>query len=175
MLLLQVSLFFYGLSYGIILTLDISSIEFWYLLVLLTLEIINARYQFLLGLAKKLFKIQHEPPSILEAHISGYNAINSFHLIGFIYIISSLNLNTANFEYNLSSYLKPLQKPAIVWVFFTAYEIISLFRLRRWENLLIAGYDSNTYVQVAIRAIGLSLGLWFFYLGLGIPTKIFAA
>lgn len=157
-----------------ILTLEISSIEFWYLLVLLTLEIINNRFQFLLELAKRAFKIQNQKPSILEAQISGYNAINSFHLIGFVYIICSAGLNTSNFSYNLSAYLKPMQKPAIIWVFFTAYEIISLIRLRRWQNLFILGYESNTYPQIAIRGVALSLGLFFFYLGLGIPSKIFA-
>lgn len=45
---LQLPLFLTGLEYGTILSQDISTIEFWYLLVLFTLQIINERTQFFL-------------------------------------------------------------------------------------------------------------------------------
>jgi len=44
--LLQISFFLVGISYGLILTLESNTIEFWYLLVMLTLDIVNTRYQF---------------------------------------------------------------------------------------------------------------------------------
>lgn len=45
---LQLPLFVTGLEYGTILTRDISTIEFWYLMVFFSLQIINDRTQFFL-------------------------------------------------------------------------------------------------------------------------------
>lgn len=45
---LQVPLFLMGLDYGVILTVNTSSIEYWYLMVLFTLQVINERTQFTL-------------------------------------------------------------------------------------------------------------------------------
>ena len=45
---LQLPLFLTGLEYGAILSFDVSTIEFWYLLVAFSLQIINDRTQFLL-------------------------------------------------------------------------------------------------------------------------------
>ena len=47
---LQIPMFIMGLEYGIILTLQTSSIEYWYLMVFFTLQIINERTQFALRL-----------------------------------------------------------------------------------------------------------------------------
>ena len=47
---LQLPLFLTGLEYGTILSFDLSTIEFWYLLVAFSLQIINDRTQFLLQL-----------------------------------------------------------------------------------------------------------------------------
>jgi hypothetical protein len=45
---LQLPLFITGLEYGTILTRDMSTIEFWYLMVFFSLQIINDRTQFFL-------------------------------------------------------------------------------------------------------------------------------
>ena len=47
---LQIPMFILGLEYGVILTLQTSSIEYWYLMVFFTLQIINERTQFALRL-----------------------------------------------------------------------------------------------------------------------------
>lgn len=56
--LMPISMFLSGLSYGMLMTLSVSSIEFWYMLVLLTLDVVNSRYQFLLIMLKKLLRIK---------------------------------------------------------------------------------------------------------------------
>ena len=47
---LQLPLFLTGLEYGAILSFDLSTIEFWYLLVAFSLQIINDRTQFFLNI-----------------------------------------------------------------------------------------------------------------------------
>jgi hypothetical protein len=47
---LQLPLFLTGLYYGAILSFDLQTIEFWYLLVTFSLQIINDRTQFLLNI-----------------------------------------------------------------------------------------------------------------------------
>lgn len=51
---LQLPLFITGLEYGTILTRDTSTIEFWYLMVFFSLQIINDRTQFFLRILVKI-------------------------------------------------------------------------------------------------------------------------
>ena len=52
---LQLPFFILGLEYGVILTLQTGQIEYWYLMVCFTLEIINDRTQFLLRMLISIF------------------------------------------------------------------------------------------------------------------------
>lgn len=45
---LQITLFLIGLEYGTVLTIQVGEIEFWYLIVFFTLQIINDRSHFIL-------------------------------------------------------------------------------------------------------------------------------
>jgi len=45
---LQITLFLIGLEYGTVLTIPVGEIEFWYLIVFFTLQIINDRTHFIL-------------------------------------------------------------------------------------------------------------------------------
>jgi hypothetical protein len=53
---LQLPLFITGLEYGTILTRDISTIEFWYMMVFFSLQIINDRTQFFLRIMINIAK-----------------------------------------------------------------------------------------------------------------------
>ena len=64
---LQLPFFIMGLEFGVILTLQTSSIEYWYLMVFFTLEIINDRTQFLLRMLKSIFNACRSNVSHREA------------------------------------------------------------------------------------------------------------
>ena len=77
-----------GLFVGVLLsTQTVDSVEFWYLILFYTLSIVNDRTQFLLSLLKKLFFMWKEKPGILPAHSSGHVSLQSFYLVGFVYML----------------------------------------------------------------------------------------
>lgn len=137
---LQISFFLYGLWMGMILTLDLSQIEFWYLIILFTLDIINTRFQILPTLIKQMDRCRWWP-SLVEAQVSGYLAINSLHIVVFMYIVCVGKLNSAHFSFTMASYLTPMYKPFIIWIFTIVYELISLLRLRNMQKCIIVGYQ----------------------------------
>lgn len=49
-----------------------------------------------------------------------------------------------------------------------AYEAMCLVLERKRRDILLIGYTNNGIVHTIIRAFMLALGLWMFYLGLGI-------
>lgn len=137
--LLQISFYLYGLWMGMILTLDLSQIEFWYLIILFTLDIINTRFQILVTLIKQMGKCRLWPSKV-EAQVSGHLAINSLHIVVFIYIVCAGKLNSAHFSFTMANYLTPMYKPFVVWIFTIVYELISLLRLRNMQKCIIIGY-----------------------------------
>lgn len=91
-----------------------------------------------------------------------------------MYTICALGLNSPHFTYNLQVYLVTEKyKAAIIWIFLSTYEIICLVKLRNREDLLIVGYADYRYLRIAARVLVMGMGLWFFFLGLGIPSDIF--
>ena len=168
----QLELFLSGLSYGMILTLDTGNVEFWYLLVLLTLDIVNTRYQFVLRLINQLFYSQ-ETFYIGQAKISGFTALNSLHLVILAYMVIKLKLNSSHSNADMSIYVSEWYGPILVWVFFSIYEIISLVQLRKRNNLIIIGTKENNCYKSFGRGFALAVGLWLFYLGLTVPQSIF--
>ena len=100
-LFLQIPLFLMGLEYGIVLSVSMSEIEFWYLLVFFTLQIMNDRTQFFLRVMANLvkfcfpkMKITPTPDHtkmnnhVLPAHWNGFSCVHSFHMISLIYIFT---------------------------------------------------------------------------------------
>ena len=100
-LFLQIPLFIIGLEYGTILSVSISEIEFWYLVVFFTLQVMNERTQFFLKVMVNLVKFCYPKmkttptpdPSkrnnhILSSHCNGFSSMHSFHLVGCVYIFT---------------------------------------------------------------------------------------
>jgi hypothetical protein len=153
-----------------LLTLSRSTTEFWYLMVLLTLEIVNSRFQFTVRLLASLLKT---PPKVFEAQSQGHACINSFHLFLFVYIVCSLKIGFRHMPINLGQYIQGGEIPTIIWVFFSLYETAALFKLRNCENIMVIGEKSHSILDRVFRVLALMVGLWFFYLGLCIPSSIF--
>lgn len=114
----------------------------------------------------------HHP--ILPAHANGYAAIHSFHLFLLVFIYSGLNLFTApyNSSTSFSNYLNPPYKVIIVWILSSIYEIMSLLLERKSKHKILFGFTSNRWWRSVLRGFTLSLGMWFFYLGLGVGTLL---
>lgn len=99
-LFLQITLFLIGLEYGTVLAVPVGEIEFWYLIVFFTLQIINDRTHFILKVLIKIAtfclpQLQATPGShsnknnqILPPHWNGFSSIHSFHLIAAVYILT---------------------------------------------------------------------------------------
>lgn len=98
---LQIPLFLIGLEYGTILSVSLGEIEFWYLIVAFSLQIMNDRTHFFLNVMTNLVKfcypkmkttptpdLKKKNNHILPAHWNGYSCLHSFHLIILIYIFT---------------------------------------------------------------------------------------
>ena len=166
-------------------TIAVGEIEFWYLIVFFTLQIMNDRTHFFLNVMVNLVKFcfpqmktTPTPDSakknnhILSAH--GFSSINSFHLIACVYIFTSLPLSSSPYtsSFSLSSYIQNNQwyKPLIIWGLVNVYEIMCLMLEKKNQNVMLIGYTKNRWYTVICRGIMLVLGLWFFYIGLGVGT-----
>ena len=113
-------------------------------------------------------KNQHHP--ILPPHANGYACINSSHLFLLVYIYSQLHLYTAPYssDTSFSVYTKGGYKPVVVWLLSSVYEIMSLILEKGSKNKLFFGYTSNKWWRCILRGFMLSLGMWMFYIGLGV-------
>lgn len=142
-LFLQITLFLIGLEYGTVLTVPVGEIEFWYLIVFFTLQIINDRTHFTLKVFVNMitfcFPSIKETPSgykmqrnnnLLPPHWNGFSSIHSFHLIAAVYILIQLPIFTSPYDQtlNLSFYSQNGQwyKPLIVWALISVYEIMCI-------------------------------------------------
>ena len=186
---LQLPLFLTGLYYGAILSFDIQTIEFWYLLVTFSLQIVNDRTHFLLNVlvsilsncSKKstdeemIVKNKTRKYSILPAHSNGYACLHSFHIFILVYIYAGLGLYTAPFTSSLpiSIYITPGYKPVVVWLLSSVYEIMSILLSKTKKNVMFFGFISNKWWRSVLRGFVLSLGMWVFYLGLGLGVQTF--
>ena len=117
---LQIPLFLMGLEYGVILTLRTNYIEYWYLMVFFTLQIINDRTQFVLRICISILQAcrnnrqrrggeetedgssphAKRDISVLAAHASGYSCVNSFHIICLIYIFTQLPIYSSPYTFD---------------------------------------------------------------------------
>lgn len=182
---LQLPLFVTGLEYGTILTRDLATIEFWYLMVCFSLQIINERTQFFLrimvniadycssGRQDKDHKSQPQHP-VLPAHANGHAALNSFHLFLLVYIYAGLGLYTAPYsaDQSLRQYVSPWYKPLVVWLLSSVYEVMSLVLEKRAKHKILFGHTSNRWWRSVLRGFLLALGMWVFYIGLGVGASI---
>lgn len=114
-------------------------------------------------------------PPVLPAQANGYACIHSFHLFIIVYIYGKLGLFTAPYNElsSLLSYVEPWYKPIIVWVLTSVYEIMSLVLQKNSKDRLLFGYTSNRWWRSILRGFMLALGMWIFYLGLGVGALLF--
>ena len=182
---LQIPLFIMGLEYGVILTLQTSSIEYWYLMVFFTLQIINERTQFTLRLliaminrcrssSRSREKVEHL--SVLPAHSSGFSCLHSLHIVCIIYVFTSLPLYSSPYTSTtvLGAYISAeWYIPLTTWLLASVYEIMCLILERKRKDKLLIGYLDNGIGHMIFRGLMLVLGFWMFYLGLGIGNYMF--
>jgi hypothetical protein len=111
---------------------------------------------------------------VLPAHANGYSSINSFHLFLLVYIYSELSLFTAPYDSSssLRLYTSPWYKPLIVWILTSIYEIMSLVLEKNSKHKLLFGFTSNKWWRSVLRGFILSLGMWLFYIGLGVGVLL---
>ncbi len=185
-------LFIVGLEYGTILAISVGEVEFWYLIVCFTLQVINDRTHFILKAMVRMMQFCYPTintnntsltptttPSItprnnhlLPAHSNGFTSIHSFHLIACVYLTTTLPISATPYtsSFRLSMYLSNGQwyKPLIIWGLISVYEIMCIVLERKRENIMLIGYTTNKWWAVLSRGVTLALGLWMFYMGLGV-------
>jgi hypothetical protein len=57
-----------------------------------------------------------------------------------------------------------------VWSLVSVYEVMCLALEKRKENVMLIGYTKNRWYHVISRGVMLVLGLWMFYIGLGVAA-----
>ena len=111
---------------------------------------------------------------ILSPHWNGFSSIHSFHLIAAVYILTYLPIFSSpyNSTLNLSFYEQNNQwyKPLIVWALIYVYEIMSIILQSKRQNILLIGYTNNRWYMAITRGFMLVLGMWMFYIGLGVSA-----
>ena len=63
--------------------------------------------------------------------------------------------------------------PLVTWLLAEVYEIMSLVLLRKKRNKLLFGFTDNGKLHTLFRTFMLVIGLYMFYLGLGIGNELF--
>ena len=111
----------------------------------------------------------------MPAHANGYACIHSFHLFLLVYIYAELNLFTAPYSSasSLVIYVTPAYKPIVVWLLSSVYEIMSMVLEKNCRNKILFGFTSNKWWRSILRGFLLSLGMWSFYLGLGVGALVY--
>lgn len=176
---LQLPLLLTGLDYGAVLSFGLDTIEFWYLLVAFSLQIVNDRTQFLLGLLTSLPCSPERPPSrphsVLPPHANGYACLQSYHIFLLVYIYAGLGLYAPPFQGGggLEGLMAPGGKPVVVWLLTSVYETMSVLLCKHRKDLLLFGFTSSKWWRSMLRGLVLALGMWAFYLGLSLSASTF--
>jgi hypothetical protein len=91
-----------------------------------------------------------------------------------VFIYAGLNLFTAPFtaQTSLAGYITPWYKVIVVWLLSSVYEIMSLLLEKKSKHKILYGFTSNKWWRSVLRGFTLSLGMWFFYLGLGVGVLL---
>jgi hypothetical protein len=91
-----------------------------------------------------------------------------------VYIYAELNLFTYPYtsQISLLSYVSPWYKVIVVWLLSSVYEVMSLLLEKKAKHKILFGFTSNRWWRSVLRGFTLSLGMWFFYLGLGVGALI---
>lgn len=110
-LFLQIPLLMMGLEVGVGMMVGVSEIEFWYLIVGMTLQVMNDRTHFFLNVMVNMvrfcfpqMKTTPTPDAIkrnnhiLPAHWNGYCSINSFHIVACVYLMTQLPLSSSPYS-----------------------------------------------------------------------------
>jgi hypothetical protein len=153
-----------------------------------SLQIINDRTQFFLQLLVSIKDYCFSKDSdsnlvarsarkyrVLPAHANGYACLHSFHVFILVYIYAGLELYTSPYsQYDpIIIYITPGYKPVVVWLLTSIYEILSILLEKNRKNVLFFGFTSNKWWRSILRGFVLSLGMWAFYLGLGLGVLTF--
>lgn len=111
----------------------------------------------------------------MPAHANGYACVHSFHLFIIVYIYAGLELYTPPFSRSdpIKAYITPGYKPIVVWLLTSVYEILSILLEKNRKHVLLFGFTSNKWWKSILRGFVLSLGMWAFYLGLGLGVLFF--
>ena len=114
----------------------------------------------------------------MHSHASGYSCLHSLHIICFIYFLAYVPLYSSPYTYGTCLRALVHQTdindglfwylPLVTWILVEVYEIMSLVLLRKKRNKLLFGFTDNGKLQTLFRTLMLVIGLWMFYLGLGI-------
>ena len=95
--------------------------------------------------------------------------------MAFVYMVCYFDLYSSPYTKTtvLSKYVTTdWRLPLIVFAFSYMYEFISLLLMKRKETILIIGFESNGWVDCVERTVMLILGLWIYYVGLGIGAHL---
>lgn len=65
--------------------------------------------------------------------------------------------------------------PVVIWALGLVYEVMCLVLERRRRDKLLIGFTDNGVWQTIVRGLVLAIGLWMFYLGLGIGNYMVPA
>ena len=173
--LLQIPLFLRGLQFGVLLSTKTTTVEFWFMIIMITLQIVDERVQFVFKLLKLLIGAKNQKSRwVLTAKCSAHTCINSLHIILLVYFVLTTKLKTVFFSQSLSSFLdNSIWNPLIIWAFFSLYELLSMLKVLKREDKFILGAQFHNKLDIFRRAVCLSLGLWIFYLGMCIPYSMF--
>lgn len=155
-----------GLWYAVIMHKSIHDMEFWYMLVLFTLYIINDRTQLIV---RKIRGQCGVGTGVLCGQLGGFLSLQSLYLVVFVYGLCYLQVEGWPFKvsHNLQSYMEEVwswRRPLIIWAFHVLYEFMSyLFGYKK--QYIILGYSSNEGRDVAVRMVLGVVGFGMFYAG----------
>lgn len=124
-----------GLQFGMAMSVQLTTVEFWYLCVIYAIRVVNSRKQFLIGFLRRgLVKLAFLDIVVQRRTIhykSGFLMKFSLHCVAIIYIYNYLSYN--NYPYNtLTTYLLGLYpniefyQPLVIAGVLLFYELICL-------------------------------------------------
>lgn len=109
--------------------------------------------------------------SILPAHASGYTSVHSLHVICIVYVFTKLPIYSSPYTSTtfLNTYIQTeVYIPLVIWGLGLVYQFMCLILERRRKDKLLIGFKNNSIFQTIVRGFMLTIGLWMFYLGLGV-------
>lgn len=113
--------------------------------------------------------------SVLGAHASGNTSIHALHSVCLVYIFTRLPLYSQPYTSNtvLIGYIsEKVYLPIVIWILMLVYELMCIILERKRKDRLLIGHTDNGILSTIYRAFVFAIGIWFFYLGLGIGNYL---